>query len=56
MPNKKVRIIKNHGSPYVKIDDLIDLMNEVIIDDKRPTDEKRLAIELKSDFVTIRQS
>lgn len=56
MPDRKVRIIKNHGEPYVKIDDLIQLMNEVIIDDKRPTEEKRLAIELKSDFVTIRQN
>jgi len=55
MQNAKVCMIKDKGEPYVKVSDLIELLNEVIIEPDRPTEEKRLAIELKADFVSMRK-
>jgi hypothetical protein len=56
MPTAKYKVRKINGEKYAKVNDLIKFLNEIIVDVHRPTEEKRLAIELKAEFVSIRQN
>jgi hypothetical protein len=56
MVDAKYKVRKIDGEKYAKVNDLIKFLNEIIVDSNRPTAEKMLAIELKAEFVSIRQN